>query len=240
MNNLTEKIVKKIEEEKITPKPKWRFLLKDYILWLVFGFNLLLGSVFFAVSLLYWSSADWDIYKYLDVSVLQVLKTMMPYVRLGALTFFIFLAYYNYRHTKHGYKSRTGLIIGMSLVIALMIGGTLFILGASHKLESVLAGRIPYYEGVEEHRIGVWSHPERGLLAGVVEKIQPDGRVVLKDFYGKKWLVQVDQAFWRGPVKHPSIDQKIKIIGKRISVDEFQAKEIRPWVGGRFGKPFQK
>ena len=36
MDNLGDKVLRKIKEEHIAPKPRWQFLLKDYFIWFLF------------------------------------------------------------------------------------------------------------------------------------------------------------------------------------------------------------
>ncbi len=229
MNNLADKITEKLEKENIKPTPKWQFLLKDYVLWVVFGINVLLGAVFFAIVLSSLGNNDWDIYKYLNQGFLEHIIRNMPYVRLTALGIFIFLSYYNYRYTDKGYKKKSRKIVLMGLVIIAIIGGTLAMFGRANILENVFKKAIPYYETVEEKRMKMWYHPEEGLLTGTIVKV--DDGFVIEDYYKKRWLIDISKADWRGPVQEAQIGQQVKIIGKQLEVNKFKAEEIRPWNG---------
>ena len=228
--NISKNVLNKIKEEEITPKPKWRFLLKDCILWIVFGLNILLGSVFFVISLFYVLNNDWDVYKYLDKNLLEHIIASMPYLRIFALGTFVLLAYYNYRHTDKGYKYKTFRIIGMSVSIIFLIGATIFLIGADSKIEKIFSKNLPYYNSVEEHKTQMWTQPDKGLLSGEIVGVG-DNTLIIVDNQSKNWQIDTKKTMWRGPVKNLKTGIKIKIIGKQVSDSKFEAKEIRPWSG---------
>ena len=230
--NISKNVLSKIQEHNITPKPKWKFLLKDYVLWSVFGVNMFFAAIFFSVTLLSLTNVDWDIYKYLHQNFIQYAVITVPYIRLIALILFVFLAYYNYRHTDKGYRYKARQIILMSLVIVVMMGGTMFVLGRAHIMEDILTKTLPHYETVEQQKLRMWYHPEEGLLTGTIIKIVNDDVFVIEDYYKKRWFVtNISNTIWRGPVQKPEVGLRIKIIGRQSEVDKFEAEEIRPWAG---------
>jgi len=239
-NNLADKITEKIKKENIQPKPKWVFLLKDYVIWGVFTLNIFLGGLFFAVTLLVINNTDWDIYKYLDGSLWRYFISVLPYFRLSALLLFLFLAFYNYRHTPRGYRYKNRKIIIMSVIISGMIGLTLFLFGAGYKIEQLFFTGVPFYKSLEQHRQEMWYRPEAGLLSGEVVEIISSEKIKIKDYKNKFWLIDVSETSWRGPVRHPQVSKQLKIIGQKVSPKEFKAKEIRPWFGGRHNRAHRK
>jgi heme/copper-type cytochrome/quinol oxidase subunit 2 len=232
-SSLADKIAAKLKKENITPKPKWQFLLRDYLLWSVFGINVLLGAMFFVVTSFSLRDNDWDIYKHLDQNFLEYIIMTMPYIRITALVVFIFLAYYNYKHTDRGYKYKTHWIIIMSVVVMGLIGGTLLLVGAEAKIERLFSRSLPFYDNLEERRIRVWHHPGKGLLGGEIVEINMDSEIVLQDCHNKNWQVDVQEVIWRGPIGKPEMGRRIKVIGEQLGEDKFKAKEVRPWMGGR-------
>jgi heme/copper-type cytochrome/quinol oxidase subunit 2 len=235
-NNLADKITEKIKKEKIQPKPKWQFLLKDYLLWSVFGVNVMLGAMFFVVTLFSLRDNDWDVYKYLDQNFLEYVIMTMPYLRIIALIVFVFLAYYNYKHTDKGYKYKTHWIVIMSIVVMMLVGGTLFLVGAEDKIERLFSRSLPYYSNLEERRIQVWHHPEQGLLGGEIVEVSKEFEIILQDCHNKNWQVDVQEVVWRGPIGKPEMGRRIKVIGEQLSENKFKASEVRPWMSGRHSK----
>jgi len=231
MKNLADKITAKLKDDNIKPKPKWQFLLKDYLLWSVFGVNVVLGAMFFVVTLFSLQDNDWDIYKHLDQNFLEYIIMTMPYLRITALAGFIFLAYYNYKHTDKGYKYKTHWILIMSVVVMMLVGGTLFLVGVEEKIENLFSRSLPYYNSTEERRIQVWHHPERGLLGGEIVEIGKDSEIVLQDCHNKSWQVNIQEVIWKGPIGKPEMGRRIKVIGEQLGEDEFKAREVRPWTG---------
>ena len=232
MKNLRYKVLDTIKTEKIKPKPKWQFLLKNYLLWFVFGLNVLFGSIFFTVVLLYFSDSELDLHTYLSQNFLDYVVVVVPVFRLALLGMFIFLVYYNYKHIGRGYKYKTIQLVLMSVVIVMIIGGTLFVVGLGYRVDDLLAKHVPYYENIDEHRQKVWTNPENGLLSGEIIEIYGDNSITIRDFKDNKWSIDISSAKFRGYTRNLEVGQKIKIIGNIKASFKFIAKEIRPWFGG--------
>lgn len=231
MKNLADKIVDKIEEDKIKPQPKWKFLVKDYFIWTTFVLAVIVGGLAFLVILFSLTSNDWDIHRYLHRGFLEHLIISLPYFWFIILTFFVLVAYYNYRHTKHGYQYKTYLIVLGSIALSVVLGLGMFFAGWGNKIENIFAERIPYYKGIAKYKIKTWSQPEKGLLAGEIIKIDKD-ILSVKDFEENIWKVDIQNTLWkRGEIAE--IGKQIKIIGTKKFEDEFIAKETRPWIDRR-------
>ena len=66
MNKISEKILDKIKQQHIIPKPRWQFLLKDYLIWAVFVIATIIGSLSVGIIIHLLVDFDWTAYKYLD------------------------------------------------------------------------------------------------------------------------------------------------------------------------------
>ncbi len=236
MKKLSDKIVNKIKEEKIKPKAKWVFLLKDYFIWSAFGVSIIIGGLAFVVILFLLTTNDWDMHKYLGEGFGVYFLTALPRVWIGTLILFLLVAYYNYRHTKGGYRYKAYLIVLGSVVTSVVIGTALFFMGLGDKIEQSFANTLPYYGGYMEHRMEIWNQPEKGLLAGEIIEIKSENILMIEDFKKNIWEIDVNNALWRGG-QVAKIGNKVKIIGVKKSNNIFTAQEIRPWVGreGRHG-----
>jgi hypothetical protein len=232
MKNLADKIADKIKKEEIKPKSKWIFLLKDYFIWSIFGFSIIIGGLAFVVIIFILTTNDWDMHRYLGSGVGIHFLTVLPRVWIGTLILFLLVAYYNYRHTKGGYRYKTYLVVLGSVAMSIVIGTGLFFMGLGNKVEQAFSNNLPYYGRFMEHRMEMWNQPEQGLLAGEIVEIESVDVFNMKDFGGNIWQVDISGALWRRGGS-AQVGKQIKIIGAKKTDDEFTAQEIRPWAGRR-------
>jgi hypothetical protein len=227
--SISDKIIEKIKVEKITPKPKWRCRLKNYVLWSAFGASIMVGSLSFAVILHTTYENDWDIYRYLDKSFLNYIFISLPYFWIILLSFILAADYYEYKHTKSGYRYRGYLIVLGSVIISFILGAGSFYVGMGKMIDEALSEQIPYYHGVIQYKKEIWSRPEQGLLAGRVKRIIDEKDFNIEDFQGGIWEVRGNNIIWH---KLPKIEEEIKLIGEKSNgCCVFVVKEARSWAG---------
>jgi len=231
MENLGDKVLRKIKEEKIRPRPRWQFLLEEYIIWLFFFASLILGALAFCVTLHIFSANDWDLYRYLHTSLVGHILISIPYLWIVFLSIFIWVAYYNFKYTKSGYRRETYLIVGLSVVGSLLLGAFLNTLGTGEKIEDAVAASVPIYEKITccANRKDIWVQPANGLLAGSIIAVIDSRNFELKDFFGTNWRVQEDDDTLEYAPLEFKANEKVKIIGEKEPNFVFWAREVRPW-----------
>jgi len=233
MKNISNEVLKKIKDNNIKPKPRWYFITKNYFIWSVFGISIILGSFAFSMVLFIIKQLDWDIYHYVGDSFLKTVFISLPYLWLIFLILFIGVAYYNFTHTKRGYRFKFISIFLISLIISTTLGTGLYFNGFSEKLENIFLKKIPYYGRLVYSCDEQWMQPKRGLLAGtIIETGLLENNFILMDLDDKRWKIEAGKATWKGKIA-PEIDLKIKLIGKPIDDNNFEAMEIRPWQKGQ-------
>ncbi len=233
MKNISNEVLKKIKDNNIKPKPRWYFITKNYFIWSIFGISIILGSFAFSMILFIIKQLDWDIYHYIGESFLKTVFVSLPYLWLIFLILFIGVAYYNFIHTKRGYRFKFISILLVSLIISITLGTGLYFNGFSEKLENVFLKKIPYYDRLVFSCEEQWMRPKRGLLAGTITEMGlPENSFIIKDLNNNQWEIEAGKAIWKGKIA-PEIDLKIKLIGKLIDDNNFEAMEIRPWQQGQ-------
>ncbi|EKE21177.1 MAG: hypothetical protein ACD_7C00318G0001 [uncultured bacterium] len=235
MNDRADKILKNIEAKKIKPAPKWKFLLKDYLVWSLFGLSTFVGALATGVIIFICNDNDWDIYNYLGKSFWSYGLILIPYFWIIILALLGSLAYFNYQHTRRGYLLNPYLVIAGSILASIFLGWLLFSSGISERMDKFFAGNIPYYQGMEANKQIFWSNPEKGLLSGEIDKIKNRDNFTLRDFRGKQWEIIGNNIIWKEGADM-RMNERVKIIGK-IGKEKnvFRAKEVRPWgCGCRF------
>jgi len=233
MKNISNEVLKKIKDNNIKPKPLWYFITKNYFIWSVFGISIILGSFAFSMFLFIIKQLDWDIYYYMGDNFLKTVFVSLPYLWLIFLILFTGIAYYNFIHTKRGYRFKFISILLMSLIISIILGTGLYFNGFSERLENVFSEKIPYYNRLVYSCEEQWMQPERGLLAGtIIETGLPENNFILMDLDNNRWKIEADKVIWKGKIT-PVIGLKIKLMGKLMDGNHFKAMEIRPWQKGQ-------
>ena len=232
MTKLSESIIGKIKKEKICPTPRWHFLLKNYFLWLLFALCVLVGSFSFSVIANMLSNGDFDMFHYLNGSILTSAVLMLPYFWLLLLIVFAFVALYNWRRTRLGYRFRRRWMLMSSILMSVILGGAFYEVGLGDGVDALMGRSLPLYD-LSKHsaRREIWMQPEKGLIMGkIVDVDDQDDLITVSDEKGQKWKVSEKGAKWKIKLKNKLEDKKgkiVKIIGERKGEDEFEAKEIR-------------
>ena len=235
MKNISEEVFKKLKEENIKPRPYWHFVMKNYFIWMLFVISIILGSLAFSMILFMIRQLDWDIYRYLGESFLKTFFISLPYLWVLFLLLFVGVAYYNFLHTKRGYRFRFISIFLISLTLSTLFGTGLYYNGFSEKIENVFFEKIPYYSKMVYTCEKQWMQPRKGLLAGIIKEIElSKNSIKLMDLNDQHWQIDTSKTIWRGKLQ-PLNGLQIKVIGKMVDNTHFQALEVRPWQGkGKF------
>jgi len=225
LNNLAEKVIKTIEEKNIKPRPKWEFVLKNYFIWTVAVLALIIGSLAFAIIIYLIKSSDWELYQQINDGWLKFIILSLPYFWLFIFIALILLAYYNFKHTKKGYKYHLHLIVIITFILSLTGGSLFYTFGLGQYIDNIFEQQIPIYRQLMAHRYKVWQHPENGLLAGRIEKIISSNIFTLRDLNNKYWTVI---HLTSQPVFEIKPELRIKMVGQIIDLNTFQAEIIKP------------
>lgn len=223
-NTLGEQVLAKIQEKRLKPRSKWRFLFHDYFVWTLSALALTIGSVSFGVFLTIFLSNDWDIYARAEKSRIVYGLSVIPYLWIVFLAASLFYANYFFNQTNKGYRyKRSGILVG-SVAASAIFGVALYFYGLAQEIDDYFLETIPCYHQITGNHAVLWTNPDGGLLAGVVSATTSGGFSVV-DFSGKRWVISY------APPSYPSKDSLIKIIGERSGENAFMAEEIRPWSG---------
>lgn len=235
---ISKKILQKIKEENIKPKPKWEFLLKDCVFWGAFAMSILIGGLVTSVAIFRISTNDWDIAEKLGHHPFNFALRTFPYFWLIILAIFIFIAYYNFEHTKKGYKVGISFAVMAGVVLSIALGCAFLAAGLARVMDEQALKHLPFYRNYNlDDRVEMWSQIDKGLIAGEIIEIIPNG-LIIEGFDGKKWTIDTS-AVPKELLMNLKREMIIGIIGEKISDEIFNAIDIRPWKGN-FMKPHMK
>ena len=217
--NITKKILDKIEDQKIVPKPKWHFLFKDYIVWILAILSIVVGAVGFSATIFSLSHAGWDLYRVTHTNIIIFTASVFPYLWVLLMLVFVSVSYYNFKHTKRGYKFKLSTLI-FGTVLSTVILGLIFNITGFGQIADRKFGH------TESRIFEMWSQSENGLLAGEIQNISEE-YFILKDFEGKEWRVHYDELD-----KTQSYlireNMKLRIVGESEGESGFSACFIAP------------
>ncbi len=222
-----EEIIKIIEEKQIKPKPRWQFVLRNYVIWIFSGVFIVFGSLTVSTILFIISDQDWDIYDYLGTNHLKQVFMSIPYFWIVFFVLVILLAYYSFVHTKHGYKQTISRVFLASIMGSVIFGTALYFLGINSEVHELFSREVPFYDRLVYCNQDIWSDPKRGLLGGKIEEIKDKNEFTLKDFQNNIWYVTGDNIEWNGVVAEPGM--QVKLIGSCGTDNNFNGKSLQPW-----------
>ncbi|MFC1640569.1 hypothetical protein ACFL2D_00810 [Patescibacteria group bacterium] len=239
MNNVTKEALQKIKDEKITPKPKWQFLLRSWIMWAVFGLSLVLGSLATSVLIYLITNSDFNIHKELERSFAEHVILSIPYIWFVVMAGSLLIAVFNYQHTDKGYKHKPIIIWVASVLVSIIGGVILFFTGFGNVIDDTVSDALPGYKDFREKKAELWVQPDKGLLAGEVIEIEDDKMLILETFTDEEWEVDVSDATMM-PDFEIEEGRPIAVVGEKTGDFEFEATGVKPWhpeMGKRlFGK----
>ncbi len=234
--NVSQKVFGEIKNKNIKPKPKWEFLLKDYFLWFLGIFSLVVGAFAFSVTVYMFENNDWDVHMDINGSFLEFALATLPYFWIVCLAAFILVARYNFQHTKKGYRRHLHLIIIGGVALSIVLGACLHSIGVGQLIDDVLSENAPFYNSLINKRKMTWIWPEKGLLAGVIISGDNYQHFWIRDFNNKDWNINGEGAFIMQRVEIKE-DNKVRIIGEKLNGNNFKAHKIAPWTRGKIA-PF--
>ncbi|EKE25420.1 MAG: hypothetical protein ACD_5C00167G0002 [uncultured bacterium] len=228
MTKLSEDIIGKIKCDRITPVPKWHFLLKGYSLWVLFSTSVILGSLSFSVIMHIIKSGDLYIVNHLQGGWILSAVMLLPVFWLISLLFFAILAFINWKCTKRGYCTRRRWLVLGSVVISIFFGGIFYLFGLGKKTDNAMSKALPFYDEYKHKaRRDLWQHPEKGFLTGKIIDIDEETeKLLVRDEDGKEWIVNDRDIKW----ENTQLEERgkiIKVMGTRNGPAEFEAVEIR-------------
>ena len=244
MKDLIKETIEKIKDRGIAPEPRWKYLVRKYGMWAIFGVIILLGASSFSIAFNLLSQLDWDLYRFAHQGAVLYSLSLLPYFWIVIIAILLALAFFDLRKTETGYKYGW---LKMSLALIggiIAIGFIFFLIGLGGKFNEFLIKDIPYYgQHMMMTKESQWSKPNSGLLSGTLTAISDD-KLEINDLNGQKWNIVLDEKTLIRPAVNMAKGEIIKIIGLKKDkvnaegresalgyVNTFQAIEIRPWMG---------
>ena len=228
MNEFEKKVLDTIASRGLTPRPYAYFLAKRSVFWSLAVVSILLGAISVAVMIFAMQDYLATGGRGFDNLPLTDVLEYLPYVWVATFSSFLASAYYALRQTPRGYIYETWKILTAALVLSLTLGVALHAAGAGSRIHGFLVESLPVYESLTRPRAKTAPEPGKGILTGTVLSFDGGPAMVLKDFTGRNWTIDVSGA--KLILDNPMAPRDIvEIHGKQTGADTFRAETIDDW-----------
>jgi len=231
MMKLSKSVLDKIKKNKILPRPRWHFVALHILLWSLAVAAIVFGSIAFSVIFGIIGGVEWEIVRRVGKGPIHSFVLILPYIWIALLGAVLFLASRLFEKTKKGYRHKHILVVGTSIVISLAIGATLHAVGMGRFIEDNLNNKIGPYAEWTRHRERIMVAPDDGTLVGEIVELKSDEEIMILDFIGKKWAVDIDGVEFKDDFE-PEVGVSVGVIGEKIKEGEFKADRIMLWKQG--------
>jgi hypothetical protein len=246
MSQLPDKIIERIEQEHVVPKPRWQFSLANQFFWSIWALSLLFAAAAAGAMMFALANAGWEFRGVTHDSFFSYLVDVLPVFWIAALIIFVLVAYENMKRTKLGYRYPIRLMLGIGLIGSLLAGGFFYLSGLGENLDQNIGQHIPLHRPALQAQSRIWVNPAKGLLGG--EVTQADARYTtftIRTFDGSVWIIDGDElgAYERDVLLNER--PVIRVIGypgtatTTMQPPVFHACMIFPWEvkgAAKFGK----
>jgi hypothetical protein len=231
-HTLAKRVLGRIDLEHLAPRPRWEFLLKNYVFWGLGALAAILGALAVAASLFEIQNVDWRLSSATHPDRISFFIATAPFLWLLALAVCTLAGYLYVRRTKHGYRYPLIAIALGAILLALALGSSLYLLGFGGTIEEAIGDHPPFYRPILAEERSWWLASEKGLLGGEVEEVAPQAAsFTLHDFSGRAWNVDTSDLRNRDldAIAHGGT---VRVIGAPATASStaFHACFVFPWV----------
>ncbi len=189
-DHLARRVLDRIRDERLAPRPRWEFLFKNYFFWGLGALAVLLGAFAFSAVIFELESVDWRLAPVTHSSFFSFFLDAAPFLWVSALALFLIIGYVNVRRTKHGYRYPLTVIALGAILTSLALGSALYVAGLGGAVEGIAGDHPPFHRPILAEERSWWLAPGKGLLGGRVISVASGATsFVLRDFNGVMWTI---------------------------------------------------
>lgn len=230
-SRLQESIVARIEAEDITPRSKWLFLGREFIVWFLWALSVCLGVFAVSVSLYVLIHTQYAFYEATHENFLTFMVDFLPLAWLMVFALMTIFAYYNFRHTRGGYRYPMSKIFFSSLLFSIVGGVVLHAAGMGYLLERELEKWVPIYHSMESRERALWQQPQDGRLLGhlLSGEVGSSSAITFIDVDGMTWVMITEDLF-EPDLRLLTSKKMVRVIGFADQSQQFHPCGVFPWL----------
>ncbi len=226
-----EKIIQRLEQEKVTPIARWHFTLRNGGFWTLWGLSVVLGACATAATIFVFLNSGWKYQGITHDSFLRFLVDVIPVFWIVSIGAMIVFGYFNIRNTTRGYRFSFYLVV-LASILASFIGGTiLYTLGVGGDIDD-LRRPLPFSDSIVFIEEGRWNDDARGLVSGIVTSFDEKKEIlVVTNFKAEQKIISTSELESLD-ISRLTPGAHIRIIGgfDENNNDMFVACVVLPWV----------
>ncbi len=226
-------ILARINAEHVVPTPRYAFVLREYIHWILWVATIIVGALAVAVTVYDGLSATYALYEATHDNFWTFLVSVLPYLWLFVFALMTGVAVRGLRATKRGYRYPTIVVLGSSILCSLF-GGLLFhLFGFGFWLDNILGQQITQYMSMEKMELGMWQAPDQGRLIGMLvttdDGSSTDVTLQFEDARGQIWTISNEELNERDLVLLQS-NTRVRLLGTTTDATTFHICGVFPWM----------
>lgn len=226
-------VFERIESENVCPRSRLFFHSRECFVWFFWFLSIVAGALAIAVSLFVVMHHQYALYEATHDNFFTFMVEALPYLWLLMFGTMVFVAVYNLRHTKHGYRKPVWFIIASSVVLSFAGGSALQLFGFGYKVDDLFGRYVALYTSQGKYEQRLWQDPAEGRLIGVQvhSTLAPTSTVIFEDITGTRWVLSVTELSPRD-LETLASGQTVKLIGASTdqTLHQFHACGAFPWV----------
>jgi len=226
-------LFERIKHDNVCPRSRWFFHSRECVMWFLWFLSVVVGALAIAVTLFVVRYQQYALYEATHNSPLIFTVEALPYVWIAVFALMVYVAMYNLRHTKHGYRYPLWTILASSVVVSFAGGSALHMVDLGYSVDRTLGQHMGFYTSQDKYQKKLWQNPREGRLLGVqvYTTLSPTTTIIFRDSTGTSWIMDVSEL--------PELDtavlasnQTVKLMGMMIREDihHFHACGVFPWV----------
>jgi len=232
-SSLKNTLLERIEQENYQPRSRWFFRSRECVIWFLWLITVIVGAAAFAVSFFVMTHYQYALYEATHANFLTFIISALPYIWLIVFAIMTFLAVYNLRHTKRGYRYSVPTVLMSSILVSFAAGSTLHFFGLSYAIDSYLGEQTRMYQSQDEIDVALWQRPAEGRLLGreVYSTAEPTRLIIFADEANTRWQMDVSELMPED-IELLQKNKPVRVLGMVTKADynQFHACGVFPWT----------
>jgi len=226
-------LLERIEAEHVCPHSRMFFQSRECAIWAVWFVSVVVGALAVAISVFVVTHRQYGIYEATHDNWFTFMVEVLPFIWVIVFGIMAFLAVYNIKHTKTGYRYSITTILASSIVLSFAGGSALQFFGLGYSIDAVLGDQMSMYMSQEKIERQLWQHPEEGRLIGrqVETTLATSSVVVFEDVAGSRWRIEI-QELHPTDISLLATGKDVRLLGQTMNdrAKIFHACGVFPWM----------
>ncbi len=228
--SLAERVFETIETRGVEPKPRWHFLLHEWVVWGVACGMFVVGSVATALTI-YIVEASFFVERHIGQTDLGRVFGMLPWIWLVLFVVAIVYAVHALGSTEHGYRWHIGYLALLSLGLSVCAGYVLDRSGMGEAIDRYLLTQVALYRPMSGFFPEHWMNVGEGRWVGVVADGIESNVFVLHSIDGEEWSVRVTEETVYHGLNEIHEQMRVRVVGTSTADGMCEAYEVLPFRG---------